>query len=174
MPTLTNLPAELRNRIYTYALAEGRTYNMKAVSPPLCRTSTSIRKDTIPIWRHHNTFVWYVKDYWFKYLLAPDSSDPDIGLRHMKHVEVILHFPDLLETDLGFLYDRFTDGLLMEIINCDYTLSHCNVEKQDSTFRLNDVRRVRDALLDDMGGLGGDDRIAPMELNEEVIVCDAI
>lgn len=57
---MTELAAELRNRIYEYALPHDEEYKLgtaSAAPPALCLVSRKVREETLPIWRSTNIFV---------------------------------------------------------------------------------------------------------------------
>ena len=59
-PQFTELAAELRNRIYEYALPHDEEYKLgtpSAAAPPLCLVSRKVREETLPIWRSTNVFM---------------------------------------------------------------------------------------------------------------------
>ena len=57
-PSLLSLPAELRNRIYEYALAEQRSIKITPGlrTPALLRASSQLRREARPIWFEVNSF----------------------------------------------------------------------------------------------------------------------
>ncbi|KAK3723732.1 hypothetical protein LTR37_001613 [Vermiconidia calcicola] len=63
MSRLLTLPAELRNRIYDFALPNGETLLYQSLSPPLSRTCSILRKETFSIFRANNTFIGYLSDF---------------------------------------------------------------------------------------------------------------
>lgn len=60
-----DLAPELRNRIYDFAVPQGKKYISRRVSingarppPAICRTCVQLREETLPIWRSMNVFVF--------------------------------------------------------------------------------------------------------------------
>ncbi|KAK3723737.1 hypothetical protein LTR37_001618 [Vermiconidia calcicola] len=86
-PTLTGLPAELRNRIYELAVPKRNTYLLESPYPAICCTSKQLLHETAPIWRYNNTFVYYVPRgyHWFRRI----RND----LHHIVHLHIILEPP---------------------------------------------------------------------------------
>ena len=64
-PTLLGLPAEIRNKIYRYALVEQAPIDItehSCVEAALTRTSRQLRFETQPIYSKENQFKFYVVD----------------------------------------------------------------------------------------------------------------
>ncbi|KAK3723735.1 hypothetical protein LTR37_001616 [Vermiconidia calcicola] len=137
MPTITDLAAELRNRIYELALPHGCTYRVNVLSPPLCQASSEIRKDSFPIWRHQNTYIWHLNQYGLQ--LTP--KDYHFYVHYMNHLKVIIQLPNFLQIDIISFAGAIRDpnAIFMDITGGTYTFSRCHVEKQGNNFRLIDI-----------------------------------
>ena len=61
MPNLLNLPAEIRNQIYSYALPTDKSYEITPAhyTPALCQSNRQMRTEALPIWRSSNAFCIY-------------------------------------------------------------------------------------------------------------------
>ncbi|KAK3724005.1 hypothetical protein LTR37_001489 [Vermiconidia calcicola] len=88
---LSPLPAEVRNRIYAFAIPHNSQYFHESLSPGICRTSSGLRKETLPIWRGNNTFLYYCTKP-----ITPQSGLPsfdpgfDIGIKHMQRLQLVM------------------------------------------------------------------------------------
>ena len=64
---LLSLPAEIRNRIYNYALVEGRIEIQSHSEPPpqpaLLQVNRQIRSEARQMYYRENNFVWFINDY---------------------------------------------------------------------------------------------------------------
>ena len=71
MPSLLELPAEIRNNIYFRLLAnrsqvylEGSSKSPSSmVKPSILQTNRQLRREGMPIWRGNNTFGLMRRDY---------------------------------------------------------------------------------------------------------------
>ncbi|KAF7193552.1 hypothetical protein HII31_05127 [Pseudocercospora fuligena] len=91
-PSLTNLPGELKNRIYRLVLLQSRDDDINVTAPnyrrpSLLEVSRAIRNETIPIYYYENSFAIHLPDYspallmrWIRTLkrigLETDSNKP--------------------------------------------------------------------------------------------------
>ena len=61
MPNLTDLPAELRNKIYDELIPTGLEYSLhpgdRQWIPEICRVCRLLRQESLPIWRSSNIFT---------------------------------------------------------------------------------------------------------------------
>ena len=85
MAKLYDLPLELRNRIYWYALPTDQTYiiDRNPAAPQICHTSKLLRRETVPIWIGSN--IWQIRGVQHQATVANPPLIRD-NLRYIQHI----------------------------------------------------------------------------------------
>ncbi|KAK3723731.1 hypothetical protein LTR37_001612 [Vermiconidia calcicola] len=135
---LTPLPAEVRNRIYSFAVPHNGQYFHKSLSPGICRTSRKLRRETLPVWRGNNSFLYY-----YTKPTIPESGMPsfdpgfNIGIKHIQSLQLVMSIQEHYSTwkaDIprhgGWGFEVRVNGRSCEVAMCLVSLGGNCVKTQ--------------------------------------------
>ncbi|KAK3724008.1 hypothetical protein LTR37_001492 [Vermiconidia calcicola] len=135
---LLGMPAEIRNRIYDFAVPKGNTYLLKTSYPPICRISHRLLSETGPIWRFCNTFILYV-DLWQNFRQPQLVSDDH---RYIKSLRIILEVPIFLNIPGKLFSNTAREALCINIDTNKYGISRCTCSRSGGAFHLKNLCRL--------------------------------
>ncbi|KAK3723736.1 hypothetical protein LTR37_001617 [Vermiconidia calcicola] len=178
---LLGLPAEIRNRIYDFAVPKGNTYPLKTGYPPICRVSRRFLSETGPIWRFCNAFVLHLKP--LQILRKPEQVSDDY--HYIKSLRIILQAIFMLYHEDELVLDSTRDTVCINIIKNTYSIFTCTSArsgKSGSTICLKNLCRIsQESEVEQFRSLAPRfeffedvlDRQFVQAVNEEVIKCVA-